>query len=367
MTGDAAHESRPARSRFREIPARAARLVLTLTALLIVYGLLAPAASLRSRNPAADPSKGDAALYRAVVHRMRSGDSYYVAAAAEHRVRGYPLFPFVTVRPPALAMLTAPLGSDDYAVRLFRIIALLTAIAITWTIQRRTGSPALTVLGGSLTMAALYAASYFAAFHEAWASMLIVLSLALQSRRAWLASVACGLAALLMRELSVAFVLVMFAFAANERRLREAGAWLLSLAIGACALFYHAAQVAAVRVPADLHSPGWVGLGGWPFVLRSLHEITILIFLPLWCCAVIVPLCIVGIAGCDDPIASRATLYSTGFMLALMIVGRPDNYYWGLMIGPVVLLGLLFSPLALRDLVVRATSVASSAPVADRL
>ena len=37
-----------------------------------------------------------------------------------------------------------------------------------------------------------------------------------------------------------------------------------------------------------------------------------------------------------------------------MIAGRPDNYYWGMMVTPVFLAGLAFAPMGLKSLVARA-------------
>jgi hypothetical protein len=33
-----------------------------------------------------------------------------------------------------------------------------------------------------------------------------------------------------------------------------------------------------------------------------------------------------------------------------MIAGRGDNYYWGMVVAPTLLVGLAFAPAALRDL-----------------
>ncbi len=51
----------------------------------------------------------DVDLYRSIAARVANGESYYFAAAAEHRAAQYPLYPFYTVRPPVLAWLGAGL------------------------------------------------------------------------------------------------------------------------------------------------------------------------------------------------------------------------------------------------------------------
>jgi hypothetical protein len=34
-----------------------------------------------------------------------------------------------------------------------------------------------------------------------------------------------------------------------------------------------------------------------------------------------------------------------------MIIGRPDNFYWAIMLAPLLPIGLAFAPAALRDLI----------------
>ena len=46
----------------------------------------------------------------------------------------------------------------------------------------------------------------------------------------------------------------------------------------------------------------------------------------------------------------------TAFALLIGLAARLNNFYWGLMIGPVILLGLVFAPDGLRDLVRAATA-----------
>jgi hypothetical protein len=43
-------------------------------------------------------------------------------------------------------------------------------------------------------------------------------------------------------------------------------------------------------------------------------------------------------------------LLQTGYGAGFMIAGRGDNYYWGMVVAPTLLVGLAFAPAALRDL-----------------
>src|SRR5258708_5571398 len=92
-----------ATTRFANLSRRSAWTVLGLLAALILFGLWSVAQT--ARLPPSPPSRaGDLALHRGVVQRVRAGEAYETAAVAEHRARGYPVRPFLAVRPPWLAM-----------------------------------------------------------------------------------------------------------------------------------------------------------------------------------------------------------------------------------------------------------------------
>ncbi|GJE26728.1 hypothetical protein [Methylobacterium organophilum] len=48
--------------------------------------------------------------------------------------------------------------------------------------------------------------------------------------------------------------------------------------------------------------------------------------------------------------AQAGPLVVGGYLCAFMLVGRPDDTYWILMVGPLLMPGLAFAPAALRDL-----------------
>jgi len=91
-------------TRFAGWPSLLARIVLAAVCALIAFGLLLSATPIGSeRYLAKDPEKSDTALYRKVAERVAKSENYYEAAVAEHRLRDYPLKPFVTVRLPTSA------------------------------------------------------------------------------------------------------------------------------------------------------------------------------------------------------------------------------------------------------------------------
>src|SRR5689334_23978045 len=92
---------------FSNLPNWAARLILVMTAILVILGgvVATPKAHLR-------PAPTDLMLYRAIVGRLAHGENYYQAAAAEQRARSYPTAPAPVFREPTLAWTLAALKSD---------------------------------------------------------------------------------------------------------------------------------------------------------------------------------------------------------------------------------------------------------------
>lgn len=335
------------------LPRWAARLVLMLAAALIAYGVAASLAAPPAAAPHATGSMShDADLYRAVADRVARGEGYYAAAAAEQRARDYPLKPFVTVRPPLLAEATALAGGPATMAIMLDLLVLATLIAL--VVRTRDAVADRRTRLAAITLAALalftLAQPDLAVWHEAWAALLVALALAIHRPARWWPGVIAALLAALVRELAIPFLIVMGCWAIVERRRAEAMAWAAALAIAAAALAVHAAQVAAVVSAADATSPGWTGAGGWPFVVSMLARTSLFALLPLPVAAALVPLALIGWVGLDHPFARRATLWIVGMMSAFMLFGRPDNFYWGMMLAPLLPIGLAFAPAALVNL-----------------
>jgi hypothetical protein len=115
-------------------------------------------------------------------------------------------------------------------------------------------------------------------------------------------------------------------------------------------LAIHASLVAARLHPGDQVSVSWVALGGWPFVLLTGKWNALLIAAPSWVVAVVVPLMLLGVAAWPGPLGTRMALISAGYTAAFLAVGRPDNFLWGVVTAPLLGLGLLMVPGALRDI-----------------
>jgi hypothetical protein len=352
-------------TRFASWPSGYAATVLALVAALILWGMVGPSpvigpsgaikASAAADPAHADRSGDDLLLYRSIVAGMRAGGDYYAVTAPLLRDHHYPMRPFVTFRLPTLALLLAALP-DMAGIGLMAMLS--GAVIVAWTIRLapalRTAEIAswvsLLLLAGCLTVAS----PMLVVFHESWATLLVMLALALHRPEdapgRWWPSVIAGLAAVMIRELALPFILLMGALALHNRRWSETAGWATVTLLFAVALALHAEQVALVTAPADPASPGWTAMGGWPFLIASIRASTVLNSLPAIATAILVPLSLLGWAAWRSAIGQTSFLFLAGFAGMMMLIGRPDNFYWALMIAPLLLVGLVFTPAALRDL-----------------
>ena len=340
-------------NRFDQLPRWAARVVLGVVLAVIVYGLVTPPAP-KPPKPPAHLTQTDGELYLAIIDRIRKGEDYYAAAAAEQRLRGYPLHPWVTVRPPALARLTAWFNTLEGAATLLKGIAVAATLAMVLRLRRTRDSLVFVGAGAILTALAVSFPANVTLFHESWAALLILLSLAVWSEEHFAFSVLAGLAAVYVRELTLPYLLVMLAMALYHRRRNESLVWACAILTIGATLAMHATDVAQVRLDSDQHSPGWASAGGWPFILRMMKETTVMGLLPEWSGAVLIPLSLLGWAAWRHPIAERVLFYLCGMIVAFMIIGRPNNVYWGILLAPLLPIGLLFIPEGVTTLLRRA-------------
>jgi hypothetical protein len=339
----------------RPIPA----VVLALVVALILYGLLdfgGTSASQRVEpaGPAAMQAHGmtgDHALYANVAQRVGDGESYYAAAAAEHRANAYPLKPFVTVRLPTLAFIFAFLGPTG---GLLIVAAIGVAAILVW--QRRL------MIDRTLPPYARFAALIMAAnmspiishewvlIHEVAAGALMALALALyRPERPW-AAMAILLGAALVRETVLPVAVVLGVFALIDRDWRAAGLWVALGLLMLGVLGLHAQAVAAVVLPGDLASPGWDGMGGWHSYLAFVHHTSAIRFLPESVTAILIPLALLGWASWRSRLGLVMLLVQLGYAAMLMLFARPNNFYWAMLVVPTLYIGLIFVPAALAQL-----------------
>jgi hypothetical protein len=306
----------------------------------------APAAQIDTSGDDADLT-----LYNTIINRVAAGENYYAAAAEELRKGSYPLRPFVTFRLPTLAWLSAALGPNVMTGLLWLLIG--GAVWAWWqqlgemgmTLVARTAGLLLVTSGLSLGLQPIYLP-----LHELWSGVLIAIAFALHRPQRWWPSLILAAMALLVRELALPFVLLMGALALLERRWREGAGW-AGLVAGFCVvMMLHASQIGPVVQVNDLQSPGWATLGGPDAFLRVMRLTSGLRIFPDVAANALTLLALFGWIAWRQRAALIGALLFCGYGLLFMLAGRPDNFYWGLMIAPAFLLGLVAVPAAFRDL-----------------
>jgi hypothetical protein len=97
--------------------------------------------------------------------------------------------------------------------------------------------------------------------------------------------------------------------------------------------------------PADPLTNAWVTFGGWCFVLATGRANLGLMLMPATAVAVALPALLVGLWRWG-PDGHRVAITVSTFIGFFLVAGRPDNWYWGLMIAPLLPLGVagFFTP-----------------------
>ncbi|WP_419807328.1 hypothetical protein [Sphingomonas sp.] len=342
-------------SRWAGLARGQARLILGTLAVLVLLSLTALIAADPTAAGAAARDGSDLQLYSGVVEAIRHGGSYYPVTAEALRIGHYPLRPFVTFRLPTLAVAQAWLPAAMVPMLLY---ALAIGVVLAWYDRFREAFTRplprvvalLLLAGGSI---ACWQAE-LAPFHEIWAGLLIALSLARYRTGAWLEAVGWGLTAALIRETSALYLLVMATLAWRESDRRQAAAWGAAILVLLTVVAAHGYGVAQVVTVADPRSPGWAGLLGPGYVVRTWQASTALSLLPLALAAPLVALALAGWTAWASPVATRAATTLGAYALLLGVAGRLDTFYWGLLTAPVLLIGLAFAPDGLRDLIAAA-------------
>lgn len=335
---------------------RALMLIAALLALLAV-ATWSPAAAPAPKLRASPAEQSDLQLYRDIIKGVAASGDYYDVAAKELRQGGYPLKPFITFRLPTHASIYALVGERPM---IMAIWALCGALIIAWWVKLRPLLPRpLTALALILMAGGLggMLQPQTGLFHESWAALLLALMVAVHRPDRFWPAVILGGAALMIRELALPMILAMGGLALIEKRWREASAWGLAVGLFGIYLSLHAQWVAEVVLPSDPPSPGWSGLNGLQFALKSMAKVTFGIRLPDAVAISLLILSLFGWASVRTGWALRATLLVAGYAAMLALLARADTFYWALIPAPLAFVGLAFLPKALSDLAkaVRAT------------
>lgn len=317
---------------------------------LLAFATWSPAAAPAPKLRASPAEQSDLQLYRDIIAGVASSGNYYEVAAAELRKGNYPLKPFITFRLPTHASIYALVGEQPM---ILVIWALCGALIIAWWIKLRPLLPRLFTalalfclaggLGGMLQ-------PQTGLFHESWAALLLAFTVAVHKPDRYWPAVIFGGIALMIRELALPMILAMGGLALIEKRWREATAWTLVVALFAIYLTIHAHWVSQVVLPGDPPSPGWSGLNGLQFAMKSIAKVTFGIRLPAEIAIGLLTLSLFGWASVRAGWALRATLLIAGYTAMLALMARADTFYWALLAAPLAFVGLVFVPKALADL-----------------
>jgi hypothetical protein len=349
-------------SRFAGLGPWSARLILAGLILLMGYGitLTTPPSDRGGKTDATTTGPGfrDIDLYQEIIVRVSKGENYYPAAVSEHRKQGFPLRPFVTVRPPLLASLTAFFGNEalSFALQGLGLFVILAFVFRFGAILPNLGLRVISLCAITVCVAT-FVGPGFSWQHDVWASLLITASLACYPYHRpgsvpWIGlAIILGVIAGLLRELCMPYLIVMSVAALFEGRRREAFAWLIGLAIASGGLILHAFRLSSLVLPTDLASPGWTALGGWKAIIDMLTRGSLFQFLSHPAIVIVVPLAFVGWIGWRHGFALRVSLWLCGMATVFMLVGRPDNFYWIVYLAVLLPVGLTFAPHSLYTLI----------------
>lgn len=186
----------------------------------------------------------------------------------------------------------------------------------------------------------------YTVLHEVWAAELMALSFALHrpAQGKWLAALLAAAAALAIRELALPFVLLMAAYALWHRRWKEGAAWTCLIALFLVALKVHLNLAEAQIRPGDPVSPSWLVFGGLQGFLYKVINSSSLSLLPTFLAGPLAILAVFGWTGWKTEMGQFASFLLLGYALAFMIAGRDNNFYWGVIVTPVLAMGLAMVP-----------------------
>jgi hypothetical protein len=274
---------------------------------------------------------------------MNDGVGYYDTVAKEQPARGYPTSPAMTVREPTLAWVTSLLG-DRVMIGILWLLAAVAAGLSVWVYERteRTRRSWVSTTAVAALSVAIFAFPGGVHVHEVWVSLLIYIGLIVRGVGWTKASMALLLVAALIRELVAPVMLVMLVVAYVSRRRREAWGWAGCVAVFWVFYAVHIVRVHDMAVGPSVHSPSWVAVGGWPFVVDAVRASSLLALVPFWVAAILVPIGLLGWVSRSGRLFDAVAAFLVSYAVLFCVVGRPNNGYWGSFVGVLLLPGIVF-------------------------
>lgn len=336
-------------TRFATLERSTARWVCALLALLLLFG--AVASLFRALPHTGAAATDDLFLHESVVAAVRAGGDYYTATATAMRAAGPVANAMTLFRLPALALVEAWLPAGAEAILLVLVAAI---IAAGWyhRLRRSFARPAPRLLVLVLALGGMTAVvrTDLASFHQLWAGMLIALSLLARLPGRWIEAVALGMIAMLLEPVAALYVAIMALLAGRDGARSEAIGWGIAMMAFAAVFTLHYYTVRQVAGPLDMRALT-AGTPDPGLFITAMLRSTALGLVPAWGAAPLVILALFGWAAWREPLARRVLVTIGGYAVLMSVFGRADPLYCGLMIAPLLLIGLAFVPDAVRDLV----------------
>lgn len=341
---------------------RRARLQLAVWIILAVFCVIVTLSPLRSgyTDGPRFNAPTDIQLYQAEIDRIRQGEGYYAAAAAELRQRGYPTASIFNWRTPLPMWLIGHLPPGAGQALLAVLAGLLVLAGFIWIAGDAgiwAGAGAALLLFGAVMpcfLGPLYVMPVL------WAGTLIGLSATSYGLGRPITGCVLGLAALFCRDLAGPYAVVCLLLALRNRRRREALCWLAGLAAYAVFFAWHVAQVQGLLGPHELaHEQSWLRLGGAGFVISTVQMNAFLLVTPQWLAALYLVVALAGVVAWASPAGQRVGYVLAFYVGLFAVVGQPFNQYWGAMLAPLFALGVAVAPRAIRNLATTALAPAA--------
>ena len=310
----------------------------------------------QSRQPAPD-----LALYAAVISDVRAGRGYYDAAHERIPEFGFPISSPLNWRLPTYAWLLSLLPGKCWIQGVLLILG-IGGLGMTFLAERAASSighaAVTTFLMFGVFRWVLDGDAYLA--QEVWAGVLMMISVAAMklgqsSLRLRVLAAAAGIAALMFRELALPFCVAATALTFWQRRYLDAAVWTSGLVAFGALLAWHICQVRSELAEdgpaaASAGLAQWIRFGGLDFVLLTLRMNSLLFHLPgvlLW---LFLLSALLGLASRPDSTSRFCCCAALLYIVAFAVVGRSENFYWGLMVAPLLPWGMCHAPRAISEL-----------------
>lgn len=287
-----------------------------------------------------------------LVERLRHGGTFYALVADSLRSAGVALRPALFFPVPTLPVIAAAVPAMVVVAMLWVLAA---AAVATW--QMRLAPIMAGRAGRAVTLVLLIAGAGaavridLAVMPEVWSGLFIALSLAIRRQGRWIEAAALGLAAALLHPAAALYLVVMAVMASRDGERREAGGWAIAATLLVPVLAFHGFAAALVVGPLDAAAAAWSTPIGPLAALAGIGAVTHAALLPTGVTVAAAVLAIIGWGVWADPLARRAGTTLVAFVMLLVVGG---NAATALLVAPIALVGLVFVPDAMRELLATA-------------